>query len=164
MRVTRGAASAVIPLLAAVLLIVSLVLCITLILLPLGVRLMFLAIRLYGDGLQLRMPRLRWRSRKPRGVRQIIRKRFGLRPRGSGSGGLKRAGKRAGGAGRDLGKRAHGMKRDDGKRTGGVGGTVHGWSRRAGEALPGRRPHGSGSGDLKQTGKRAGGAKRDLGK
>jgi hypothetical protein len=44
------------------------------------------------------------------------------------------------------------MKRDGGKRTGRLQGQVHAWSRRAGDALPGRRPRGSGSGDL---GKRA---------
>lgn len=131
MRVMRGAASVVIPLLAAVLVVVSLVLSITLILLPLGVPLMFLAFRLYGYGVQLMMPRRRK-------VKQNIRKRFGLRPRGSGLGDLKRADKRARGAKRDVGKRAHGMKRDAGKRTGRLQGKVHAWSRRAGEALPGR--------------------------
>jgi hypothetical protein len=157
MRVMRGAASIVISLLATVLLVVSMVLSITLILLPLGVPLMFLAFRLYGYGVQLMLPR-------PRDVERNIRKRFGLRPRGSGSGDLKRAGKRAGGAKRDLGKRAHSMKRDGGKPTGRIQGMVHAWSRRAGEALPGRRPRGSGSADLKRAGKRARGATRDLGK
>jgi hypothetical protein len=158
MRVIRGTASIVISLLAAVLLVVSLVLSITLILLPLGVPLMFLAFRLYGYNVQMMMPR-------SRGVKRNIRKRFGLRPRGSGSGDLKRAGKRARGAKRDIGKRAHGMKRDAGRRTGRLQGKVRAWSRRAGEALPGRRTHGSGSQETEGAGKRAArGAKRDVGK
>jgi hypothetical protein len=131
MRALRGAASIVVWLLATVLLIVSLVLCITLILLPLGVPLMLLAFRLYGYGVQLMLPR-------PREVKRHVRKQFGLRPRGSASGDLKRAGNRARGATRDLGKRAHGMKRDVGKRTGRRQGKLHAWSRRAREALPGR--------------------------
>jgi hypothetical protein len=131
MRVLRGVASIVVWLLATVLLVVALVLCITLILLPVGVPLMLLAFRLYGYGVQLMMPRRRE-------VKRHVRKQFGLRPRGSASGDLKRAGKRASGAKRDFGKRAHGMKRDVGKRTGRLHGMVHAWSRRAGEALPGR--------------------------
>ena len=157
MRVIRGAASAAISLLATVLLVVSLVLSITLILLPLGVPLLFLALRLYGYGFQLML-------RRPREVKRNIRKLFGLRPRGSSSGDLKRAGKRAHGAKRDLGKRAHGMKRGGGKRTGRLRGKVHVWRRGAGDALPGRRSRGSGSGDVKRAGERARGAKRDLGK
>jgi hypothetical protein len=62
----------------------------------------------------------------------------GRRSRGSGSGDVKGVGKPARGAKRDLGKRAHGMQRDDGKRTGRLRGKVHGWSRRAGDAPPGR--------------------------
>jgi hypothetical protein len=157
MRVIRGAASAAISLLATVLLVVSLVLSITLILLPLGVPLLFLALRLYGYGFQLML-------RRPREVKRNIRKLFGLRPRGSSSGDLKRAGKRARGAKRDLGKRAHGMKRGGGKRTGRLRGKVHAWRRGAGDALPGRRSRGSGFGDVKRAGERARGAKRDLGK
>ena len=145
MRVIRGAVSVVVSLLATVVLVVSLVLSITLILLPLGVPLMFLAVRLYGYGVQLMLPR-------PREVKQNIRKLFGLRSRGSSSGGLKRAGKRAGGVKRDLGKRARAMKRGGGKRTGRLRGKVHAWSRGAGDALPGRRSRRSGSGDV---GKRA---------
>jgi hypothetical protein len=131
MRVLRGAASIVVWLLATVLLVVSLVLCITLILLPLGVPLMLLAFRLYGYGVQLMMPR---RAE----VKRHLRKQFGLRPRGSASGDLKRAGKRARGAKRDLGKRAHSMKRDVGKRTGSLQGMAHVWSRRVAEALSDR--------------------------
>jgi hypothetical protein len=131
MRALRGAASIVIWLLATVLLVVSLVLCVTLILLPLGVPLMLFALRLYGYGVQLMMPR-------PAEVKRHVRKQFGLRPRGSASGDLKRAGKRARGAKRDLGKRAHGMKRDVGKGTERLQGKLHAWSRRAGKALPGR--------------------------
>jgi hypothetical protein len=154
MRVMRGAASVVISLLATVVLVVSLVLSITLILLPLGVPLLFLALRLYGYGVQLILPR-------PREVKRNISKLFGLRPRGSGSGDLKGAGKRARGAKGDLGKRAHDMKRDGGTRTGRLQGKVNAWSRRAEDALPRRRPRGSGSGDL---GKRAHGMQRDGGK
>jgi hypothetical protein len=157
MRVMRGAASVVIPLLAAVLVVVSLVLSITLILLPLGVPLMFLAFRLYGYGVQLMMPRRRE-------VKQNIRKRFGLRPRGSGLGDLKRADKRARGAKREVGKRAHGMKRDAGKPTGRLQGKVHAWSRRAGEALPGRRARAVPAQETAGAGKRARGAKREVGK
>jgi hypothetical protein len=131
MRALRGAASIVVWLLATVLLVVSLVLCITLILLPLGVPLMLFAFRLYGYGVQLMMPR---RAE----VKRHIRKQFGLRPRGSAAGDLKRARKRARGTKRDLGKRAHGMKRDAGKRTGRLQGMVHTWIHRAGEALQGR--------------------------
>ena len=131
MRVIRGAASVVVSLLATVVLVVSLVLSITLILLPLGVPLMFLAFRLYGYGVQLMLPR-------PGEVKRNIRKLIGLRPRGSSSGDLKRAGKRAHGAKRDLGKRTHGVERGGGKRTGRLRGKVHGWRRRAGEALSGR--------------------------
>jgi hypothetical protein len=141
MRVMRGAASVVISLLATVVLVVSLVLGITLILLPLGVPLMFLALRLYGYGVQLILPR-------PREVKRNISKLLGRRPRGSGSGHLKGAGQRARGAKRDLGKRVHDMQRDGEKRTGRLQGKVHAWSHRAGDSLPRRRPRGSGSGDL----------------
>lgn len=108
MRALRGIAAVVVWLLATVLLIVSVVLCITLILLPLGIPLMLGALRLYGYGVQLMMPR-------PAEVKRHVRGQVGLRPRGSAAGDVKRAGKRARGVKRDMRNRARGMKRDIGK-------------------------------------------------
>ncbi|GAA2760237.1 hypothetical protein [Actinopolymorpha rutila] len=57
MRVTRGIGAAGVFLLATVLMIVSLVCCVTVVLLPLGIPLALFAVRLYGKGTKMLLPR-----------------------------------------------------------------------------------------------------------
>ncbi|MET9023032.1 hypothetical protein ABZV93_23915 [Actinopolymorpha sp. NPDC004070] len=57
MRVTRGFGAAGVFLLATVLMIVSLVCCVTVVLLPLGIPLALFAVRLYGKGAKMLLPR-----------------------------------------------------------------------------------------------------------
>ncbi len=57
MRVTRGFGAAGVFLLATVLMIVSLVCCVTVVLLPLGIPLALFAMRLYGKGTKMLLPR-----------------------------------------------------------------------------------------------------------
>ncbi|MFD2083490.1 hypothetical protein SAMN05421678_1207 [Actinopolymorpha cephalotaxi] len=57
MRVTRGFGAAGVFLLATVLMIVSLVCCVTVVLLPLGIPLAMFAVRLYGKGAKMLLPR-----------------------------------------------------------------------------------------------------------
>lgn len=104
LRVVRGVAAAATWLFATVVLIVALILSITVVLLPLGVPLALLALRLYGVGVQLLAPR-------KREVKRQLRKSFGLRPRGSLGGDVKRARKSSRRSARQVGDRVREVSR-----------------------------------------------------
>ena len=72
MRFARGVGAAGVFLLATVLMIVSLVCCVTAVLLPLGIPLALLAMRLYGKGTKMLLPR---QQEVQRGLRRLWRRR-----------------------------------------------------------------------------------------
>lgn len=72
MRLARGFGAAGVFLLATVLMIVSLVCCVTVVLLPLGIPLALLAMRLYGKGTKMLLPRP---QEVQRGLRRLWRRK-----------------------------------------------------------------------------------------
>ncbi|MFL5515167.1 MAG: hypothetical protein ACJ8DJ_03360 [Gemmatimonadales bacterium] len=70
MRPLRGVAAALLWVLASVLTLVAVLLCITVILLPVGIAVLFLAVRLYKQSIQLLLPR---KKDIQRGVREGLR-------------------------------------------------------------------------------------------
>jgi hypothetical protein len=83
-RVVRALAGVLVWLVATVLMILAVVLSLTILLLPLGLLLGFAAVRLYGIGLVLLLPRSKdiekhVRKRVRRGLRQVTGSRKGLR-------------------------------------------------------------------------------------